>query len=314
MLLERLTLTSLMLTSAAAGLSFYKYEARRLRARFESYGLSRYRASVPGGEIAYWAGGNPSGEPLLLIHGFGGDALFGWAGQAPLAKDRFIIAPDLLWFGESHGTEDDFTADRQAAVITGLLDHLAVRVADTVGISYGGFVLLEMTRHHPERVRRAVFVDSPGHVFTLDDYHQALDRLHLDSVADLVVPEDPSGVQRLMRIGYHSPPPIPMFVARDVYDHMFTRWRWQKIRLLDHLLKLARQVDPSDYPVPMPTLILWGDGDVLFPADLAHRLAEAIGPHAQVRLIPSANHAPNLERPLYFNARLREFLDAHPPG
>ncbi len=312
MLVERLTLTSLLLTSAAAGLSFYRAERTRLESRFRRHGLAPYRASLPGGEVHYWAGGNPTGEPLLLVHGFGGDALTGWAGQASLATDRFLIAPDLLWFGQSHGTEDDFSAMRQADVVAALLDHLAIQSADVVGISYGGFVLLELTRHHTERVRRAVFVDSPGHVFTLDDYHDALDRLGLDSVAELVVPEDPAGVQRLMAIGYHRPPPIPMFVARDVYANMFVKWKAQKVRLLDHLLMLAREVEPEDYTVPMRTLVLWGDGDQLFPPTLAHRLATAIGDHARVELMPGTNHAPNLERPLLFNRLLTTFLDG--PG
>lgn len=308
MLVERVTLTTLLLTSAMAGLSFYRYERGRLESRFQAHGLASYKASLDGGDVHYWAGGNPTGRPLLLIHGFGGDALFGWAGQAPLAKERFIIAPDLLWFGESHGAEDDFSAVRQAEVVAQLLDHLAIPEADVVGISYGGFVLLELAQLVPERIRRAVFVDSPGHVFSLDDYHDALDRLELDSVADLVVPEDPTGVRRLMQIGYHRPPPIPMFVARDVYANMFVKWKAQKVRLLDHLLELARHVDPDAYAIPMPTLVLWGDHDALFPPALAHRLAEAIGPHARVRMIPQTNHAPNLERPIFFNQRLREFF------
>lgn len=308
MLTERITLTTLLFTSALAGLSFATFERQRLARRFARHGLHPYRASLPGGEVHYWAGGNPAGRPLLLIHGFGGDALFGWAGQAPLARDRFLVAPDLLWFGDSHGTVDDYSARHQADVLAALLDHLALDRVDACGISYGGFVLLELVQHHLARVGRAIFVDSPAHAFTLDDYHDTLDRLGLDSITSLITPDGPEGVQALLRLAYYRPPPVPRMVARDVYDRLFVKWRQQKVRLLDHLLRLAGEVDPSDYRVPVPSLVLWGDHDVLFPPELAYRLAATIGPHARVTLIPRANHAPNLERPLFFNRAVNRFL------
>lgn len=310
MFLERLALTTFLLSTALAGCSFYQLQQGRLESRFRGAGLHAYQASVPNGALHYWAGGRPDGKPLLLIHGFGADALWGWIEQTELARDHFLIVPDLLWFGRSRGAAQDFSTVYQAEALRQLLDHLAIAQADIAGISYGGFVALELANAWPDRVDRIVLVDSPGHTYTLDDYHAMLERQRLDSVSQLVVPPEARGVQRLVRLAYYRPPPVPMFVARDIFAHMFSTCAAEKVRLLDHLLARAGEAHADLYRIAHRTMILWGEQDELFPAPLAQRLAAAIGPSAHVRLIPRANHAPNLERPERFNREILSFLAA----
>jgi pimeloyl-ACP methyl ester carboxylesterase len=307
-LTERFTLSSLIWATTLAGQSFYHYQLNHLRRRFERAGLHAYRARLGDAEVHYWAGGRPGGRPLLLIHGFGGDALFGWEAQTDLAKRRFLIIPDLLWFGGSHGKVDDWSSTYQAEVMLRLLDHLAVEQVDVVGVSYGGFVTLELAVQAPTRVNRYVLVDSPGPTYTMADYHAMLERQDLDSVADLVVPQRPEGVQRLVRLAYYRPPPVPLFVARDIFEHMYTQRGPEKVRLLDDMLARAGVVTPADYATDHPVLVLWGEFDELFPLALAHRLAAGLGPRAHVRVIRKANHAPNMEWPALFNREVLGFL------
>lgn len=307
---ERLALTSVALSSTVAGWSAYHIQQARLARRFRAHNVTDYRATLDHGQLHYWAGGRGDGKPLLLLHGFGADALFGWGEQYRLAHDHFLIAPDLLWFGESHSHASNFTPLFQAEAMVQLLDHLAIDKVDVVGISYGGFVAGELANAFPDRIDRLVMVDSPGFTYTMDDYHEAMDRLGLDSVADLVAPESASGVRRLVQLAYYRPPPLPMFVARDLYAHMYVRWKREKVRLLDNLLTMANQVGPEDYDIQADTLLLWGEHDELFPVHLAHRLAAAASQKVEIGIIPRANHAPNMERADIFDARLRAFL--HP--
>ena len=308
MIVERAVLSTLLLTTSIGGYSFHKFQQARLERRFAKWNVHEYQAALPNADVHYWAGGNGGGRPLLLIHGFGADALWGWAMQAEFGRDRFLLAPDLLWFGKSYSTQADFSTSFQAHVLIALLDHLAIDEVDIAGISYGGFVALELAHQFPDRVRKVVVVDSPGHTYTLDDYHEMLERKDLDSVSELVVPSAPSGVQRLIQLAYYRPPPVPGFVARDIYANMFVLHKQQKVRLLDDLLRRAATIDPNDYSIPHQTLVLWGSHDDLFPPHLAHRLAKAIGPRARVELVQRARHAPNLERVTDFNRRLSAFV------
>jgi 2-succinyl-6-hydroxy-2,4-cyclohexadiene-1-carboxylate synthase len=58
-----------------------------------------------------------------------------------------------------------------------------------------------------------------------------------------------------------------------------------------------------------PTLLLAGELDRKFTA-IARQMAAAIGPTAQVALVPRAGHAAHLERPAEVAARIEEFLPA----
>jgi pimeloyl-ACP methyl ester carboxylesterase len=310
MLIERAIIHSMVLATTMGGYSFFQFQQSRLVRRMRKANLHDYKAKLPSADVHYWAGGNGAGRPLLLVHGFGADALWGWAMQSGLAKDHFIIAPDLLWFGDSYSPQADYSSEFQAQIIIELLDHLAIDEVDVVGISYGGFVALELAHQWGDRIRRVVMVDSPGHVYTLDDYHDMLQRNDLESVNELIVPAGPSGVRRLVKLAFHRPPPVPMFVARDIYANMFVLNQAPKVRLLDHMLARADTIVPEDYSVPHRVMVLWGSDDVLFPPHLAHRLAKAIGARSHVEIISRTNHAPNLERPLEFNRRLERFLTA----
>jgi pimeloyl-ACP methyl ester carboxylesterase len=59
-----------------------------------------------------------------------------------------------------------------------------------------------------------------------------------------------------------------------------------------------------------PTLLVAGELDAKFTA-VARRMAAAIGPTAQVALVPGAGHAAHLERPAEVAARIEAFLALH---
>ena len=87
-----------------------------------------------------------SGEPLVLIHGVGGD----WSSYKPvldgLAAERDVIAIDLPGFGGSVplpvGVEP--TPSRLAVEAAALLDRLGLDKPAVVGHSMGGWVALEL--------------------------------------------------------------------------------------------------------------------------------------------------------------------------
>jgi pimeloyl-ACP methyl ester carboxylesterase len=57
----------------------------------------------------------------------------------------------------------------------------------------------------------------------------------------------------------------------------------------------------------MPTLLMWGDHDALFPSEDQDRLVAAI-PNARLRIYPEIGHCPNWECPELVAADLLRFL------
>jgi pimeloyl-ACP methyl ester carboxylesterase len=58
----------------------------------------------------------------------------------------------------------------------------------------------------------------------------------------------------------------------------------------------------------VPTLILWGEQDALFPREEQERLAAAI-PGATLRVYPETGHAVHWERPEQFARDLEAFME-----
>ncbi|MGC3836350.1 alpha/beta fold hydrolase [Moritella viscosa] len=91
-----------------------------------------------GGSLSYWRGGE--GQPLLLLHGFGGNAITTWNKEMlALSKDYDVIAPDLAWFGDSFSAgKANLTTETQA--IWQLVNQLQLDNINIASISYGGFI------------------------------------------------------------------------------------------------------------------------------------------------------------------------------
>jgi hypothetical protein len=80
------------------------------------------------------------------------------------------------------------------------------------------------------------------------------------------------------------------------------------IQILASLLASAIHPDP-DYRLPMPTLLIHGDGDGMVDIVSGTRAWAEREPQADYVTIPSAGHASNQDNPRAFTAELTTFLD-----
>jgi pimeloyl-ACP methyl ester carboxylesterase len=62
----------------------------------------------------------------------------------------------------------------------------------------------------------------------------------------------------------------------------------------------------------VPTLLVWGEGDALFPPRGAVQLARDF-PQSRMVLIPNAGHIPHMERPFVVLDSLEAFFNAQSP-
>src|SRR5262245_45859657 len=94
--------------------------------------------------------GNPSGRPILFIHGFSQTAL-SWSRQldSELARDHRLVAMDLRGHGQSDKPRDAYGDSRLwADDVRGVIDALGLTGAILCGWSYGPLVILDYIRHH----------------------------------------------------------------------------------------------------------------------------------------------------------------------
>uniref|UniRef100_A0A453PD25 AB hydrolase-1 domain-containing protein n=1 Tax=Aegilops tauschii subsp. strangulata TaxID=200361 RepID=A0A453PD25_AEGTS len=103
-----------------------------------------------------------SGQPIVLIHGFGASA-FHWRYNIPeLAKKYKVYAVDLLGFGWSEKALVQYDATIWMEQVSDFLREVVQSPSVVVGNSLGGFTTLFAATEVPELVRGVVLLNSAG--------------------------------------------------------------------------------------------------------------------------------------------------------
>jgi non-heme chloroperoxidase len=251
--------------------------------------------------------GNPHGRPVLFIHGYS-QSFLSWIGQLgarPLGGPLRLLAMDLRGHGLSDKppgvyTDSGLWADDVQAVISTLeLDRPVL-----VGWSYGGLVICDYLRFHPDtplqgiefvcpwttlgtpaaqqEISPAVFALVPG--LTSNTVGTAV-----AAVSDLIglAFEKPLAAEPLFRtLGFNLV--VPPNVRADLLD-----------RTLDNDDVLAQ--------LQVPVLVTQGAKDRILAPEASRQLAERI-PGATLSVYPGAGHAPFVDNPGRFNRELLHFV------
>ena len=242
------------------------------------------------------------GPPLVLVHGAGADGRI-WQPQLAALADQFTV---VAWDEPGAGRSDDppagFGLAGYAHCLAALIDSLALGPAHVAGLSWGGTVVLELYRHHPERVATLILADT---------YAGWKGSLSAEEVQARI-----EGVRKMLAAGERYDPPglfagDPPSEFACLLEEMTSAVRpeclWAQLSVMAHADQ--RDLLPR---IIVPSLLIWGDSDARSPLGVARQFQETI-PEAELVVIPGAGHVSNLEQPGLFNDALRRFCRAHPP-
>ena len=247
---------------------------------------------------------DPTGAPILVIHGFGptgSNVIMPLANE--LAATRSVIVPDMLGFGYSEKVAEPgehFTVEGRVMALLGLLDSLGVREIDVVGHSYGGSVTARLALTVPERVRRAVFVAPQIYSQTTPG----------DFIAYL--PRPTARVAIWGSLGGGPGSLVGRACAADPKAcdaHRIARVKGTVDALLAINNTPRAYALPDELPnVQPPALFIWSDDDAIVPPESIARAAAAMG--ADTWLVPGGNHWPFAVDPAGVTERIRSFFAA----
>jgi pyruvate dehydrogenase E2 component (dihydrolipoamide acetyltransferase) len=121
--------------------------------------------AVGGRTISYLtlAPDEPAGDPVVLVHGFGGDKNSWLFVQQPLAESHTVHALDLPGHGASGKDVGDGSLAMLADTVIGFLDELGIGRAHLVGHSLGGAVIAAAARSSPGRVASLTLLAPAGY-------------------------------------------------------------------------------------------------------------------------------------------------------
>lgn len=250
------------------------------------------------------------GEPLVMIMGLSG-SVQAWGLQIPeLSRHYRLIAPDNRGAGRSDKPQGPYSVMGMAEDVVAVMDAAEVLDAHVMGVSMGGLIAQELYHRHPHRVR-SLILGCTG--------------VGPNDPAAVPADEDVSAVLAMDRDA-HSAEEI-VTAMNEVFYHPEYRAR---VPQLDQRLIKLQKLDPQPAhayhaqleacfthtpnaprlaAIEVPTLVLHGEDDRVWPLENAHYLAEHI-PGARLHVIPRSGHMFMIEKPREFNAAVLSFLAA----
>ena len=272
-------------------------------------------ALINGRRVAYEISGDPTGKPVLIIHGaWGGPSSTLWNGP----RIRWQAPTDglkLIWYdrrcaGLSQYDAEPFTLEDLANDAVDVLDYLGIEQAAVIATSAGGPIGLRLALDHPQRVESLVLLNTGASLMSLSpngiDPHDPFVQDRLATVAkrlallDLLEAEGIEAVLRESESEWRDPPsppdPDPDLddVRRNRAQALARLPKMELARLVrGALLNMNAQRDVDQLgkvsQIGRPVLILHGDADTTVPLAYGQTLAASL-PHVALSVLQGAGH------------------------
>ena len=256
------------------------------------------------------------GRPLVLIHGVWASHEW-WRWLVPaLARNYYVITPDVRGHGQSSPLKSAYTVNGFAKDLDLLLQSMGIHEVVLVGWSMGGIISLEYGLNYPSKVKALILIATRGHRNPklkrriILQYLQARLSLLMDftaprkydrasggfprqkiwlerEVEKMLSPEASKEVQGWVMSDIKNNPSENYFeVAKSI-------WNWGA----DKKLK----------GIKVPTLIMVGDKDTRMPPRFS-RLLHATIPNSRLIIVEDAGHCLPMERPEQVHREITSFL------
>jgi len=249
---------------------------------------------INGLDVKYYVAGE--GEPLLVIHGGGGDART-WLGNIALLAEKYrVYAPDLPGYGGSQPLDGSYFIPELSGFIDVFARHLGLERFHLMGHSLGGGIALDYALKMPRKVVKLVLISS------LCLGNEIAFWVRLFSVPALVtsIGAVARGVLKGVRWVARQLNPaaliMPLSPAAMAVGGSITTFKKQTHVLESRLSE-----------VTMPTLLVWGGRDPIVPVGHAYKAA-AIIPNCQVKVFKHRGHNVHRDELKQFSSVITGFL------
>ncbi len=243
--------------------------------------------------------------PLLLIMGLGLNSLSWQKNLAALSAVRPVIVFDNRGTGRSSKPDKAYSVPQMADDAAGLLEGLGIRRAHVFGFSLGSLIAQELALRFTWKIKGLILGAS-----TAGSFHH--------------IPSPPGVIATMVQRGQVDPELAAAMVVPVIYSARFRSEHTDRIEA-DTARRLVYPTPPYAYrrqmlaaayhdtydrldQLPMPTLLVTGDEDVLVVAENSRLLARQI-PRAHLEIMPGAGHYFTSEEPALTAQLVNDFLN-----
>ncbi len=284
-------------------------------------------AQVNGVRLHYMSAG--SGKLILFLHGFP-EFWRCWENQLEhFGPDHFAVAPDMRGYNLSDCPAGirDYRAKLLVEDIRQLANSFTQEKFVLVAHDWGGAVAWSLAIAYPELLSHLVIINSPHpygfwrELANNPAQQKASDYMLLlrDPKAERVLSEN--DFERLLKMRFAGREEG----ARLEADRKAYLEAWSRPGALTGSLNYYRasplypptpadpgalklKLDPKDFIVRVPTLVIWGEKDKALLASILDGIDEVVG-NVEVVRVPDATHWVMDEKPDLVNAEIRKFIE-----
>jgi pimeloyl-ACP methyl ester carboxylesterase len=249
---------------------------------------------VAGTRVQLLKGG--AGEPLLVLHGAGGNP--GWLPYHQALSQQFAVyAPSHPGYDQSSRPDWISTMNDMAHFYRQFIEALDLAPVHLLGSSMGGWLAAEIAAMCPAYVKSLVLVDAAGI------------KPEVGEIAEiLMVSQDV-----VKKLRFYDPTQVPDYdtvVNRQLTpEEEAVQWRNREMtsrlcwKPYFHNPKLPAYLRG----VKVPTLIVWGKYDAIIPLNCGELYQQALS-NSRLHVIDRCGHSPALEKPQEFLQVVQDFL------
>ena len=288
------SLAAVMVLTALTLLSLWLWTPDVPRARLEARYMDSPAdlRSVGPWQLHVRQSGPPDAPAVVLLHGFG-SSLHTWDAWAQgLATTHRVVRIDLPGSGLSPpDPAHDYRDERSLAMLIALMDSLGLQRTSLVGHSMGGRIAWTFAAKFPERVDKLVLVAPDGFASFGFEYGKPMD---VPATLGLMRHVLPKPLLRMnLKSAYARPEALSDAVTTRYHDLILAPGARQA--MLDRLRQTVLQEPlPLLRQIKAPTLLVWGEADVMIPLSNAQDYLQAL---QSSRLVswPQVGHLPQEE-------------------
>lgn len=232
---------------------------------------------------------------IIILHGWG------LSGKTflPLARELkkrnyTVFVPDLPGFGKSAIPKQPLHLADYAVFLDAYIKKNNIRNPILIGHSFGGRVSLKYNEMYPKSVRALILTGTPG--FTPIPKKKLLLFISLAKIGKLLFSIPPLNLlQDAVRRWYYY------FVGAKEFFRAEGAMRETFKQIVKEDLVTAMEA------VNIPTLLLWGEYDIIVPVAIAERMHQVIA-CSELIVIPEADHGVPFKQPDVFASYVERFI------
>lgn len=251
----------------------------------------------------------PADAPLVVLLSPFPESILSFAGSWERLTTNFhVIAIDLPGFGASEGDRHDMSPEALGDLLNAIFNDLDLHDIHLVGPDVGMGAALAYAIHHNHRLLSMVVGNGPGTPgpFKLAFMISMLGRFGIMRTMSSWLGAGPliAFTAKLGAIRHRSNP-----VQIDDYKRAYSGRAAEVLYWFEDLRLKAAALAERVNEINIPTLVFWGENEVMFDVSNAKHLDDAL-PNSKLKILPEAGHLAWSDQPEMFASMVTDWVNS----